>query len=138
MEAMNKDQVFEKLKSINYPGFSRDIISFGMVKDVEVVGKRVVLTLNISSQNQNKKQEVIESIKAVLGKDFSEVEIALSNDTQSPKTPLQPKEQALGNVSNIIAIASGKGGVGKSTVAVNLACSLVKKGLKVGLLDLDI
>ena len=138
MEAMNKDQVFEKLKSINYPGFSRDIISFGMVKDVEVVGKRVVLTLNISSQNQNKKQEVIDSIKAVLGKDFSEVEIALSNDTQSPKTPLQPKEQALGNVSNIIAIASGKGGVGKSTVAVNLACSLVKKGLKVGLLDLDI
>ena len=66
MEAMNKDQVFEKLKSINYPGFSRDIISFGMVKDVEVVGKRVVLTLNISSQNQNKKQEVIDRILEIL------------------------------------------------------------------------
>ena len=135
---MNKDQIFERLKSINYPGFSRDIISFGMVKDIEIIGSRVVLTLNISSQNQSKKQEVIDSIKSVLGKDFEEVEIALSGNTQSPKTPLQPKEQALGNVSNIIAVASGKGGVGKSTVAVNLACSLVKKGMKVGLLDLDI
>ena len=75
--------------------------------------------------------------KSVLEKDFEEVEIALSGNTQSPKTPLQPKEQALGNVSNIVAVASGKGGVGKSTVAVNLACSLVKKGMKVGLLDLD-
>ena len=135
---MNKDQIFERLKSINYPGFSRDIISFGMVKDIEIIGSRVVLTLNISSQNQSKKQEVIDSIKSVLEKDFEEVEIALSGNTQSPKTPLQPKEQALGNVSNIIAVASGKGGVGKSTVAVNLACSLVKKGMKVGLLDLDI
>lgn len=135
---MNKDQIFEKLKSINYPGFSRDIISFGMVKDIEIIGDRVVLTLNISSQNQNKKQEVIDSIKSVLKKDFEEVEIALSGETQSPKSPLQPTEQALGNVSNIIAVASGKGGVGKSTVAVNLACSLVKKGMKVGLLDLDI
>ena len=138
MEEMNKAQIFEKLKSINYPGFSRDIISFGMVKDLEVVGDRVVLTLNIASQNQNKKQEVIDAIKTVLKNDFSEVEIALSGDTKPSNVPIQPKEQALGSVSNIIAIASGKGGVGKSTVAVNLACSMAKKGMKVGLLDLDI
>jgi ATP-binding protein involved in chromosome partitioning len=138
MEEMNKAQIFEKLKSINYPGFSRDIISFGMVKDLEVVGDRVVLTLNIASQNQNKKQEVIDAIKTVLKNDFAEVEIALSGDTKPSNVPIQPKEQALGSVSNIIAIASGKGGVGKSTVAVNLACSMAKRGMKVGLLDLDI
>jgi ATP-binding protein involved in chromosome partitioning len=135
---MKKDQVIEKLKSINYPGFSRDIVSFGMVKDAEVVDDRVVVTLNISSQNQEKKAEVISNVKKVLAESFSTVEVALSNDTPPSQNPSKTPEPILEGVKNMIAIASGKGGVGKSTVAVNLACALAKKGMKVGLLDLDI
>ena len=59
---MGKDKVLEKLKKINYPGFSRDIVSFGMVKDIIVDNDFVKLELSISSQNEEKKQEVIKSV----------------------------------------------------------------------------
>lgn len=135
---MKKEEILKKLAAINYPGFSRDIVSFGMVKDVEIVDQRIVVTLNLSTKNESKRSEVIENIKSILKKDFNEVEVALVDANPSPNAALIPQKPALSNVKNIIAVASGKGGVGKSTVAVNLACSLVKKGLKVGLLDLDI
>ena len=60
---MNKETVLDKLKTINYPGFSRDIVSFGMVKDVIVDEKAVIVYLNITSQNEVKKQEVVKNIK---------------------------------------------------------------------------
>ena len=60
---MNKEQVLTKLRSINYPGFSRDIVSFGMVKDIEINDESIKLELNITSQNEEKKQQVIENVK---------------------------------------------------------------------------
>lgn len=135
---MTKEEVLKKLATINYPGFSRDIISFGMVKDTEIIDDRIVITLNISTKNEDKKTEVIKAIKTILKNGFNEVEVALADSSSTPNAPLTPQKSVLSDVKNIIAVASGKGGVGKSTVAVNLACSLVKKGLKVGLLDLDI
>ena len=136
---MNKEQVLDHLKSINYPGFSRDIVSFGMVKDVEISGDQVIVHLNISSQNEEKKQEVVSAVKKQLSGHFNTVNIELSAEiNQQAAAPVGDSPSVLGNVKHIIAIASGKGGVGKSTVAANLACAMVKQGQKVGLLDLDI
>ena len=60
---MNKEQVLEKLKTINYPGFNRDIVSFGMVKDIVIDDNHLNITINISSQNEEKKQAVMEKIQ---------------------------------------------------------------------------
>ena len=139
---MNKEHVLDHLKSINYPGFSRDIVSFGMVKDVIVDEKTVIVYLNITSQNEAKKQEVVKNLKQVLSEDFVKVSIEISGDAPSQAPPIEAQQQAhpaiLDNVKHVIAIASGKGGVGKSTVAANLACAMAIQGKKVGLLDLDI
>ena len=137
---MNKQQVLEKLKSIKYPGFNRDIVSFGMIKKISIESDDIELKLNITSQNEEKKLQVVNDIKILLGKYFSDVKITVSSQTLQDNNFANqtPQNNILSNVKNIIAVASGKGGVGKSTIAANLACSLSKKGEKVGLLDLDI
>jgi Predicted metal-sulfur cluster biosynthetic enzyme len=67
---MNKEQVLEKLKTINYPGFNRDIVSFGMVKDIAIDDNHINLKINISSQNEEKKQAVINDVKKELDSHF--------------------------------------------------------------------
>ena len=137
---MNKQQVVEKLKSVKYPGFNRDIVSFGMIKKISIESDNIELKLNITSQNEEKKLQVVNDIKTLLGRYFSDVKITVSSQTLQDNNFANqtPQNNILSNVKNIIAVASGKGGVGKSTIAANLACSLSKKGEKVGLLDLDI
>ena len=139
---MDKDKVKKLLSNINYPGFNRDIISFGMVNDIQIESENVIIYLKITSQNEEKKKLLVKDIKENLGKHFSSVSVEIddnsnSNPSSAPSsvqlaTPILPK------VKHIIAIASGKGGVGKSTVASNIACGLKHKGFNVGLLDLDI
>ena len=139
---MDKDKVKKLLSNINYPGFNRDIISFGMVNDIQIESENVIIYLKITSQNEDKKKLLVKDIKENLGKHFSSVSVEIddksnSNPSSTPSstqltTPILPK------VKHIIAIASGKGGVGKSTVASNIACGLKHKGFNVGLLDLDI
>mgnify|MGYP001292828537 FL=1 len=138
---MDKDKVKEILSNINYPGFSRDIVSFGMVSGVEINPNEIIINLSITSQNSEKKSILVGDIEKKLGEYFSSVIVNV--EEKVPNVPSAGSQQAapepvLPNVKHVIAIASGKGGVGKSTVASNVACGLCEKGFKVGLLDLDI
>ena len=141
---MKKAEVLTLLQAIQYPGFSRDIVSFGMVKNVDVSKDTVEIELTIKTKNDEKKKIVVDEIKNNLSQYFKQVDIKIIEDgpqqgppPQSPQSPVQQKFN-LGHIENIIAVASGKGGVGKSTVAANIALALKEKKYTVGLLDLDI
>ena len=141
---MKKSEVLTLLQAIQYPGFSRDIVSFGMVKNVDVSKDTVAIELTIKTQNDEKKKTVVDEIENKLSQYFKQVDIKIIGDgphqrppSQSPQSPVQQKFN-LDHIENIIAVASGKGGVGKSTVAANIALALKEKKYTVGLLDLDI
>lgn len=141
---MNKQEILNLLKEINYPGFSRDIVSFGMIENVEVDGKNVSIALKITTDKDEKKQTVVDAVKNILQETnaFENINVTLTNQGHTPPPTQQQKAPAgptpLEGIKHIVAIASGKGGVGKSTVAANIAVALTQKGHKVGLLDLDI
>jgi len=134
---MTKDQVLKILSQINYPGFSRDIVSFGLIDDISVSDENVRVTLEISAEKP-KQEEIQKRVRDELESlgEFKNVDVVMTGAAQPMDNLAQSMKPE--KVKNIIAVASGKGGVGKSTVAANIACSFSRKGYKVGLLDLDI
>jgi ATP-binding protein involved in chromosome partitioning len=140
---MKENQILKLLKTIKYPGFSRDIVSFGMVEKVTVEAKSVTISLRITTQHADKKNAVAKEVRDLLEKstDFKDININLIDTPPvhaDHDSRIQDPSVIHGDVKHIIAVASGKGGVGKSTVAANLAAALKAHGYAVGLLDLDI
>ena len=138
---MDNAQILELLKSVKYPGFSRDIVSFGLIKEITIKDDAINIDIALKTQNQDSRDKVIEDIETKLSNHFKEVNIQIINE--SPNNPqsnpsAEQNKFNLNNIKNIIAIASGKGGVGKSTVAANVALALRENNNSVGLLDLDI
>ena len=138
---MDNAQILELLKSVKYPGFSRDIVSFGLIKEITIKDDVINIDIALKTQNQDSKDKVISDIETKLSNHFKEVNIQIINE--SPNNPqsnpsAEQNKFNLNNIKNIIAIASGKGGVGKSTVAANVALALRENNNSVGLLDLDI
>ena len=134
-------EILAELKKVRYPGFTRDIVSFGIIKDVEVAqpGVTVIVTATPNTKPETLAQisaDIERTVGAMAGVPAIKVEIEQAATSRGPAA--MPSKRKIPGVERVIAVASGKGGVGKSTVAVNLALAMAALGMRVGLMDADV
>jgi ATP-binding protein involved in chromosome partitioning len=138
MAEITGEIVREALRAVKYPGFSRDIVSFGLVSAIEVRGSEVLVKLSIAASDPAVAQQIhracMETLAALPGVRTPQVLI----DLQKAPAAATPGATRIEGVRHVIAVASGKGGVGKSTVASNLAQALSLGGARTGLCDCDL
>jgi metal-sulfur cluster biosynthetic enzyme len=136
----SEDEILNALKSVKYPGYSRDIVSFGLVKQITARDGAVSVSLQLTSGSPELAKQIKAESESALGTlpgvRLVHVEVKAGASPQA-SNPWQNQNRVPG-IKRIVAIASGKGGVGKSTCSVNLACALRHLGARVGLLDCDI
>ena len=139
--AVTEDSVREQLRTVRYPGFSRDIVSFGIVKAIQIAanGRDVTVAIAIATNQPAVAQQIKDQAGAALRALPGVGEVDLRFDIQNPvATSTGVGASRIEGIKHVIAVASGKGGVGKSTVAANLAIALRQAGAEVGLCDCDL
>jgi len=137
MPAVTEEQILEALSRIIDPDFSKDIVTLGFVKDVAIESGKVSFTIELTTPACPVKEEFRRQATELVGALDGVTDVQV-NITSNVQTQTRPGMQAIPGIKNIIAVASGKGGVGKSTTAVNLAVALAQTGARTGLLDADI
>ena len=138
---IDKDSVVDVLRTLTVPGNGQDLISSGSLSNIQIFGDQIDIDLKINNPSlQARKKLEVEILKAIHSQINIKAKINTNIKVESAKPSLSSpiKGKPIPGIDSIIAIASGKGGVGKSTVTANIAVTLAKMGLKVGVLDADI
>ncbi len=143
--SLTNEHVTDALRTVDDPEIHKDLVTLNMVKKVDVSGETVSVVVELTTpacplkdQIRSEVEQAIRDKAAEVGATLNQVNIEFTADVRSPQQKLEGEGNPLPNVKNVIAVGAGKGGVGKSTVSLNLAVSLARFGAKVGMLDGDI
>ena len=139
---ITEEQIRQALAEVKYPGFSRDIVAFGLVKEIKIDGNDTEITVSVQTKDAKIPEQIFKDCQDALNKisgiGTTRVNVDVKNPDAQGGGAQGGGKTAIAGVKRVIAVGSGKGGVGKSTVASNLAISLAATGAKVGLCDCDL
>src|SRR2546422_6984286 len=128
---LTEEQIKQALQRVKYPGYSRDIVSFGLVKNIGVAGDEVSVSIELTSGTDELARQIRTDAERVLRElpevKAARVEVKLPATGGAARNP-SSQQTRVGGIKHVVAVASGKGGVGKSTTSVNLTCALTHLG----------